>query len=55
MEIDLMTFAVVMACLAVAVVMVCVVMAVSEGWNISHRGWTQGHRQNHSLRRRPSA
>lgn len=47
MEVGLLVFAVVMASLAVGIVLYCLVAEMSEAWNISHRGWTQGHRQHH--------
>lgn len=47
MEQGLLVFAVVMACLAAASVIYCGVASMSEAWDISHRGWTRGHRQHH--------
>lgn len=51
MGIDLMVFAIVMACLAAGVVVFLLVTEMSEAWDISHRGWVKGHWEDHNLRR----
>ena len=43
----LLIFAVVMGCVALAVTLYCLVTEASEAWQISHQGWTKGHRPRH--------
>ena len=43
----LLVFAVVMACIAVGVTLYCLVTEAGEAWQISHQGWTRGHRVHH--------
>ncbi len=43
MGVDLMTFAIVMACLAVGATLYFLFAETSEAHDIRHDGWTRGH------------
>lgn len=47
---DFLIFAIVMAALAVGLVIYALVAEFGEAWEISHQGWSRGHRVHHLLR-----
>ena len=50
MGVDLLLFAVAMACVAAGVTVYCLVVEMSEAYEIAHHGWTRGHRHHRSSR-----
>lgn len=49
MQMGLLIFGLVMACVAAGVVIYCFVTEIVEAWDIAHKGWAHGHHRHHLL------